>query len=220
MTKRTQKAYDKWAPVYDTDPNPHTLLEHDDVLKLVAAKRNKKILDVACGTGKYTYEFAKKGAQVIGIDFSKQMIEVARIKFPKLEFRHTDIIKKLPFRNRQFDKINCAQALKHIKNLKPTLYEFFRVLRKGGVFIFSVTHPEMDWEDFEMNNNTDFVLSEMSDIYHHRFADYFDAFDYAGFKIDKIVQVPISQKIKHLLKTKSYQKVKGRYEIIIFKLTK
>ncbi|MFH1298422.1 MAG: class I SAM-dependent methyltransferase [Patescibacteria group bacterium] len=220
MTKRNQKAYDKWAPVYDADPNPHILLEHTDVLALVGAKRHEKILDAACGTGKYTHEFAQKGAQVIGIDLSKQMLEVARSKYPKIEFLQADLAIKLPFRNQQFDKINCAQALKHIKKLKPTLKEFFRVLRKGGVLVFSVTHPEMDWEGFEMKDNPDFVLSEQSDIYHHRFANYFDAFDYAGFKIDKIVQVPISQKIKYLLTTKSYQKVKGRYEIIIFKLIK
>lgn len=220
MTKRTQKAYDKLAPVYDTDPNPHILLEHDDVLALVAPKRNEKILDAACGTGKYTIEFAKKGAQVVGIDISEQMLAVARGKYKKIEFHQTNLERKLPFRNQQFEKINCAQALKHIKNLKKALKEFFRVLRKDGVFVFSVTHPEMDWEGYEMKDNPDFILSEQSDIFHHRFADYFGAFDYAGFKIDKIVQVPISQKIKHLLTTKSYQKLKGRYEIIIFKLIK
>lgn len=220
MTKRTQKAYDKWAPAYDTDPNPHILLEHDDVLALVASRRNEKILDAACGTGKYTHEFVKKGAKVIGIDFSKQMLKVARSKYPKVEFYQADLTKKLKFRNQQFDKINCTQALKHIKNLKPTLKEFFRVLRKGGVLVFSVTHPKMDWEGFEKKDNPDFVLSEQSDIYHHKFTDYFDAFDYAKFKINKVVQVPISPKIKHLLTTKSYQKVKGRYEIIIYKLVK
>lgn len=220
MTKRTQKAYDKWAPLYDTDPNPHILLEHDEVLKLVTPKRHEKILDAACGTGKYTIEFHKKGADVIGIDFSKKMLEIAQNKYPAIKFYQADLEKKLSFQNQQFDKINCAQALKHLRNIKPTLKEFFRVLRKGGALVFSVTHPEMDWVDFEMKDNPDFVLSENSDIFHHQFKDYFDAINQAGFKIDKIVQVPISPKIKHLLTAKSYKIVKGRYEVVIFRLIK
>ena len=220
MTKRTQKAYNKWAPAYDIDPNPHILVEHDDVLKLVAPKRHEKILDAGCGTGKYTIEFHKKGTDVIGVDFSKKMLEVARNKYPAIKFYQANLEKKLSFRNQQFDKINCAQALKHLRNIKPTLKEFFRVLRKGGILVFSVTHPEMDWDGFEMKDNPDFVLSENSDIFHHKFKDYFEAINQAGFKMDKIVQVPISHKIKHLLTTKSYKIVKGRYEVIIFRLIK
>ena len=220
MTKRTKIAYNKWAPAYDTDPNPHILLEHDEVVALVAPKKPQLILDAACGTGRYTQEFSKNGARVIGIDFSQKMLRAARRKYPHIEFRRADLTKKLPFRSLQFDKINCAQALKHIRNLKPALKEFSRVLRKGGIFVFSVTHPEMDWEGFEMKDNPDFSLDKQSDIFHHRFKDYFDAFDSSGFKIERIVQLPISQKIKHLLTPKSYSIVKGRYEIVIFKLIK
>ncbi|KKQ27146.1 MAG: hypothetical protein US42_C0014G0043 [Candidatus Magasanikbacteria bacterium GW2011_GWC2_37_14] len=220
MTKRTQKAYDKWAPAYDTDPNPHILLEHDDVLKLMAPKRHEKILDAGCGTGKYSVEFHKKDADIIGIDFSKQMLEVARNKYPAIKFYQADLEKKLSFKNEQFDKINCAQTLKHLRNIQPTLNEFFRVLHKGGTLIFSVTHPEMNWDGFEMKDRPDFVLSENSDIFHHQFKDYFEAINKIGFKIDKIVQVPISTKIRHLLTAKSYKIVKGRYEVIIFRLMK
>jgi len=176
--------------------------------------------DTACGTGKYTIEFHKKGADVIGIDFSKQMLEVARNKYPAIKFYQIDLEKKLSFRNQQFDKVNCAQTLKHLRNIKPTLKEFFRVLRKDGILVFSVTHPEMDWGGFEMKDRPDFVLSENSDIFHHQFKDYFNAINQAGFKIDKIVQVPISTKIRRLLTTKSYKIVKGRYEVVIFRLMK
>lgn len=220
MTRRTQKAYDDWALAYDRDPNPHKVLEYEAVLSLVDAKKNEKILDAACGTGRYTHEFKKVGAEVIGIDFSEQMLKTARDKYPEIKFKKADLREELPFPDRWFDKINCAQTLKHLKELAPTLKEFFRVLRKGGIFVFSVTHPEMDWEGFEMKDRPDFVLSERSDIFQHRFSDYFDAFEETGFKIEKVVQLPISEKIRHLLTPESYQEVKGRYEVIVFKLIK
>lgn len=220
MTKRTKKAYDRWAGAYDTDSNPHILLEHEDVLNLVAPQKNEKILDAACGTGKYTHEFVGKEASVIGIDFSEEMLNIARKKYPRIEFKKVDLIKSLPFSSLQFDKINCAQALEHIRDIKPTFKEFFRILKNGGYFVFSITHPEMDWEGYEKKKGEKIVLSKESDIFHHKFQDYFEAFDYAGFKIDKIVQVPISSKIRHLLTEGSYAKVKGRYEIIIFRLFK
>jgi ubiquinone/menaquinone biosynthesis C-methylase UbiE len=187
---------------------------------VVAVKRDEKILDAACGTGIYSFEFASKGADVIGVDFSEAMLKSARLKYPKLNFKYADLTKKLPFQNNKFDKINCAQALKHIKNLIPPLKEFFRILRKGGSFVFSVTHPEMDWEGYETKIKPAFVLSGQSEIYHHRFADYFDAIDKAGFEINRIVQLAVSEKVRHLLTARSYRTVKGRYEIVIFRLGK
>ncbi len=75
----------------------------------------------------------------------------------------------------------------------------------------------MDWEGFEMKDNPDFILSQKSDIYHHKFADYFDGFEFSGFGIDKIA---ISEKIQPLLTPQSYEIVEGRNQIIIFKLKK
>ncbi len=220
MTYKTKRAYDVWASKYDQDINPHLILEHDDVLKLVNAKQNEKILDAACGTGRYTEVFFKRKARVIGIDFSKKMIEIAQQKNPKIDYRVVGLTKKLPFPNNYFDKINCGQALKHIKKLKFTLKEFHRILTKNGKLIFSVTHPDMDWTDYETRHNVSLDLIAESDIFQHRFCDYFEAFEYAGFKIDVIQQVKINEKIKHILTAKSYRKVKGRYENIIFRLIK
>lgn len=220
MNKRTQTAYDSWAHGYDAHPNPHILLEHDDVLKLVNPGRYEKILDAGCGTGKYASEFYKKGANVTGIDFSRKMLEVAGIKCPGVKFYYGNLERKLKFNSNHFDKINCAQTLKHIFNIGFTLKEFYRILKKGGFLVFSVTHPDMDWDGYEIKIKSNFILSEKSDIFHHKFKDYFKAIDTAGFKINKIVQVPVSHKIKYLLTVKSYSVVKGRYEIVIFKLEK
>jgi len=220
LKSRTERAYDIWAPDYDNHPNPHILLEHDDVLKLVSPKRSDKILDAGCGTGKYTLEFSKKGAEVTGTDFSDKMLEIARKKCPGVKFYRADLQKKLSFRSGWFNKINCAQTLKHIRNINFTLKEFYRVLQRGGIMVFSVTHPDMDWHGYETKSHWNFILGENSDIYHHKFKDYLFAVDNAGFKIDTIKQLPINKKIELLLTPKSYRIVKGRFEIIIFRLNK
>lgn len=217
---RTLKAYKKWAETYDSHPNPHTLVEHTDFIKLTNPRKNEFILDAACGTGKYTKEFHKAGAKVIGLDFCNKMLEIAKEKIPKAEFILHDISKKFPFKASYFDKVTCGQTLKHIRNLKPVFSEFYRILKKGGKLIFSVTHPEINFEGFAMRYRPKFNLAELSEIYHHKFTDYFDAFDYSGFRIDKIKQVPVSNSIKHLLTEKSYRILKGRYEVIIFRLIK
>jgi ubiquinone/menaquinone biosynthesis C-methylase UbiE len=217
---RNEKAYDLWANKYDTDPNPHITLEHDDVLALVNASKGEKILDAACGTGKYALEFSRAGAKVTGVDLSAGMLAVAREKVPNATFLKADLNKKLPCKSSQFDKVNCGQALKHIKRLEFAVSEFARVLKKNGTLTFSVTHPDMDWSDYEGRKEPEFVLSQQSDIFHYRFSHYFAAIEKAGLSIDKIVQVPVSAKIKHLLTPASFRKVKGRYQIVVFHLRK
>lgn len=217
---RTLSAYKKWAKTYDSHPNPHTLVEHKDFISLTDPKKNELILDAACGTGKYSIEFHKKGAKVIGVDFCSEMLEIAKEKKTEIQFFKHNINNKFPCKASTFDKVTCGQTLKHIKDLKPVLAEFYRILKKGGKLIFSVTHPEVNFEGFAMRYRPKFKLAQVSDIFHHKFTDYFDAFEYSGFRIDKIKQVPVNRSIKHLLTDKSYKLLKGRYEVVIFRLIK
>lgn len=222
VRNKTQKTYDRWSLTYDIDSNPHILLEHDEVLRLVHANRNEKILDVACGTGKYTEEFYKKNAIVVGIDFSKKMLEIAKRKNPHILYKLADLRKRLLFPANSFDKVNCAQVLKHLRyrELKFALKEFHRVIKPAGLCIFSVTHPDMDWTGYKMKKTPRVDLPKESEITHHKFSDYLEAIEKAGFSIEEIKQLPIDNKIKHLLTPSSFKKVRGRYEIIIFKLRK
>ncbi len=222
MNRRTRTAYDTWAVTYDSDPNPHIALEHPDVLRLVAARKGKRILDAGCGTGKYTLEFLKAGASVVGIDFSEPMLAVAAQRCPGAEFQTADLERRLPFPDRSFDSVNCAQTLKHLAKLLRPMKEFERVLKPGGVLVFSVTHPEMNWEGYELQdqNRSRFRLTEHADIFHYRFCDYLDAADKAGLTLDNIVQVPVSARIRKYLTPKSYKAVKGRFQIAIFRMRK
>jgi len=219
---RTQNAYDHWSDLYDIDLaiNPHVVLETEDVISLVSPSRGDYILDAACGTGRYCRIFKEKGASVIGIDFSEGMLRVARRNMPDIGFLCGDLANPLPFPDSHFDKVNCAQALKHLVNLQPPISEFRRVLKPHGTLTFSVTHPEIDWTGYEMRNRPSLNLSAESDIYHHRFYNYFEAIEHAGLRLSAFRQVAVDEKIRSLLTAESYQIVQGRYQIAIFQAVK
>lgn len=214
MSERTRNAYDQWAPTYDDSPNPQIVLEFPDVLELLAPTAGETILDAACGTGRYTVVMAERGAAVIGLDFSEEMLTRARRRIPYAEFHLADLTKPLPFPAHSFDAILCAQALKHIPDLGLTMREFARALRPNGRVVFSVTHPAMVWNDYEMREHPGFLVAEHADIIHHKFDDYIAAIENAGLRVAQQVEIPISERIRGLLTERSYPLVAGRTQIL------
>jgi demethylmenaquinone methyltransferase/2-methoxy-6-polyprenyl-1,4-benzoquinol methylase len=91
-------------------------------------------LDVACGSGKLTGELAKiagAGARVVGLDFSPQMLEVARRDHPALEFIEGDAL-NLPFEGASFDAATIAFGLRNLADPVKGLQEMLRVVKPGG----------------------------------------------------------------------------------------
>ena len=217
---RTKRAYEQWAAQYDQDPNPQLVLEFEDVLRVVDPKPGEAILDAACGTGRYTVAFHTRGADVLGVDFSAGMVAQARRKNPALRFVIADLREPLPLVADTFDAVNCAQALKHLPSLRTPVTEFARVLKPGGRLVFSVTHPEMDWNGYELRDQPTFILSRESDIYPYRFADYCDTIAEASLQLEDIYHVPVSEKIAHLLTPESFRTVQGRHQVVIFRAMK
>ena len=220
MPDRTQQAYNRWSYTYDSEGNPQIVMEHDEVLALVDPRRGESILDAACGTGKYTIEFADAGADVVGVDNSQGMLDRAMDKYPQLTFRFADLSERLPFGDASFDKVNCAQALKHLADLSAPLSEFARVLRPSGALVFSVTHPDMLWDDYEIRSRIQVDIRAEADMYQRRFCDYFEALDGAALALDRLVQIAVSERIEHMLTPESYMKVKGRYQVLAIRATK
>ena len=179
MTERTRSSYASWAATYDSDPNPQTALEFAPVLEALAAQPGERVLDAACGTGRYTAALHEHGVEVVGADFSPEMLAIARAKLPDVEFLHADLNEPLPFADASFDAVLCGQVLKHLPSLYGPMREFARVLRDGGRLVFSVTHPDMDWTGYEMKPAELYVMREHAEIFHHRFFDYFDAAEQA-----------------------------------------
>lgn len=131
-------AYALWAAEYP--PVPHNLLmqlEQDAMLTLLPSVAGSRVLDLACGTGRYGALALERGAQqVVGVDNSPAM--VARVAWGRAVVAPCD---RLPLPADSVQVVLCGLALGHLPALEPTLHEIARVLRPGGVALISDFHP-------------------------------------------------------------------------------
>lgn len=96
--------------------------------------KGKRVLDVGCGIGIYSWAFFNESAEVFGIDIDKENIKKARKQAPGVRFL-TSEGENLPFENDFFDIIFLNEVLEHVKDDKKTISECLRVLKPGGKII-------------------------------------------------------------------------------------
>jgi ubiquinone/menaquinone biosynthesis C-methylase UbiE len=113
-----------------------------NLLRLMEIKREETVLDLACGQGFFSREFAKSGAQVIGIDISRELIELAR-KYPlkniKFEVASADDLSFL--KDQSVDAVVSVLAIQNIENVDGVLKECKRILKPNGRLFFVMNHP-------------------------------------------------------------------------------
>ena len=131
------EGYERWAPIYDHTPNPLLACEERYLLPLVLEVRNKRMLDLACGTGRWLEKLAAQGCESgVGVDCSSAMLRVAAEKVGvtgRLALASCD---QLPFRSAIFDLAICSFALGHIRDLESLVFELARVTKpRADVFV-------------------------------------------------------------------------------------
>lgn len=112
-----------------------------NLLRLVPPK-GKRIIDIACGQGFFSLAFAENGANVLGIDISKELIELARKHAPaNLRFEVSSADKIVSAEDNNFDAALIVLALQNIKEMNGTLSEASRVLKNDGTLALVLNHP-------------------------------------------------------------------------------
>lgn len=98
-------------------------------------KKGAKILDVGCGAGTYTQVLSDNGYKVCGIDFSKEMIKIAkkRDNLHRITYQQSNIY-YLPFPDGYFDMVICIGVFQTVQNYKKALTELYRLIKPGGIF--------------------------------------------------------------------------------------
>jgi len=101
-------------------------------------RAGEDILDLGCGTGDLTLLAAEKGCRVVGLDFSEDMLEIARRRRPSLEWIQAEAM-RIPLPDGRFDAVVSAFLLRNLYRsgaLDGTLREARRLLKNGGRLIF------------------------------------------------------------------------------------
>lgn len=103
------------------------------LVDLLAPQAGERILDLGCGTGHLTQQIAERGATVVGIDSSAEMIAQARQNYPKLRFALADAISyRAP---EPFDAVFSNAVLHWIQPPDAAAESIAAALRVGGRFV-------------------------------------------------------------------------------------
>jgi malonyl-CoA O-methyltransferase len=135
----TRTAYQRWAPLYPpVAHNPLMRAEQHAMLLHWPAVAGMRVLDLACGTGRYSRLLAEGGAaEVIALDFCVPML----MQVPSGSKVCASMM-QLPFAADTFDVVISGLALGHADGVYPWMAEVARVLRKGGTLLYSDFHPD------------------------------------------------------------------------------
>ncbi len=110
-----------------------------------------RVLDAGCGVGKPTSLYlAKKGFNVIGVDISSKLVDLARQNVPGANFYQKNIL-ELDFPDNTFDGIICVYTLWHIprEDHSTIIQNFHRMLETNGILVFNTaTHGTDSMSNF------------------------------------------------------------------------
>lgn len=140
------KEYDAW---YETPLGRFVdARETECALSLLPVKMGKNILDVGCGTGRFTLKMSLLGHRMTGIDLSAEMLAIARqkLKYAGLAPRlHEMDITNMDFANESFDGVVSMALFEFIQDSKKALDECFRVVRPGGYIMIGTITRDSTW---------------------------------------------------------------------------
>ncbi len=117
------------------------------MFKLAGNLKNKTILELGCGNGYLSRSFLKHDPKSLTLlDISKYNLEFAKSMFTnnRIKYLEQDATKKWKVENSSVDLIYSNMMLNEVANIKTPMSEAYRVLKRNGKFIFSVTHPSWD----------------------------------------------------------------------------
>jgi ubiquinone/menaquinone biosynthesis methyltransferase len=104
------------------------------VAELAAARPGMRALDLACGTGDIAFTLAARGADVVGLDITHRMLQLARAKGRAAQFVTGDML-ALPFGDEAFDLVTTGYGLRNVPDIPRAIAEMQRVLKPGGILL-------------------------------------------------------------------------------------
>ncbi|MGH7997895.1 MAG: bifunctional demethylmenaquinone methyltransferase/2-methoxy-6-polyprenyl-1,4-benzoquinol methylase UbiE [Brasilonema sp.] len=144
MSSEIRAIFNRIAPVYDQLNDWFSLGQHriwkEMTVKWSAAKPGDTTLDLCCGSGDLSFRLARRigrTGQVYGVDFSPQLLEIARERsqsqYPQhsIDWVEADVL-DLPFEDNRFDAATMGYGLRNVTDIPRSLKELHRVLKTGA----------------------------------------------------------------------------------------
>ena len=231
-----------WDIQVGEDGDSNRILNSDPVLWSFAGDvSGSTVLDAGCGTGYLSRKLHARGAKVIGIDFSEEMIRIARSKLAAIDFRVDSCSELKTVQDESVDLIVANYVLMDTPDLMGTMRAFFRVLRSGGSVVVVFSHPcfpagratvaddgavsyRWPFPYFQQQKCIDPPWGHFTSefIWYHRpLSDYWRAFVGAGFEVVDFAEPRITPERYHLAKTpKHLETSKSRPYSVAFRLKK
>ena len=210
---------------------------------LLGEVRGKRILDAGCGEGYLSRLLARRGANVLGIDYARKMLEIAGKRTPTemaVEYRHGNFEDLSFLDDASFDIIVSNMALQDLCDYESAIKEAHRLLAPDGRFVFSISHPcfdtsESGWvrddEGRKLHWKVDKYFCEGAYredwpgfvwdgqvVFHRTLTSYFQAILKTGFSIEAVVEPKPAEEM-----LKKYPAFKDDFRMchfIVFKLRK
>ena len=135
QARRSYNIMSRWYDLFTGVEKRYT----DIGIEMLSVQPGESILEIGCGTGHALVEFANRGAQIVALDISEGMINIARKRIQdKIQKRSVELCQgdglSLPFPDRQFNVVFLAFTLElfDTPEIPAVLSECLRVLKSGG----------------------------------------------------------------------------------------
>ncbi|AIM15445.1 MULTISPECIES: demethylmenaquinone methyltransferase [Neobacillus] len=153
--QRVHHVFEKISDNYDKMNSVISFQQHirwrKDTMKRMNVQSGAKALDVCCGTADWTIALAEAvgpNGEVIGLDFSKNMLKVGNEKVRRLGLKQVKLIHgnamELPFPDNSFDYVTIGFGLRNVPDYLQVLKEMYRVVKPGGIAVcLETSQPTM-----------------------------------------------------------------------------
>lgn len=144
------------------------------IRKYLLKRKNRKLVDVGCGSG-LMLEVLKKYGEPFGVDLSEEALKFCRQR--GLNNVYKADVTSLPFKKDQVDLVIALDLIEHVVDDVAAFKEFNRVLRSGGIIIISVPAFKFLWSywDEMLGHQKRYTTGSLS-----------KAITEAGFKVEKV----------------------------------
>lgn len=169
------------------------------IIDILGSSSAKSVLDLGCGNGALSYYVSNKGFDVVGCDFSKTGIDLAKKQFPSMSFFQQDVINELsPEHVGNYDAVISVEVIEHLLLPRKLMANAIAALKPGGVFVLTTPFHGY-WKNIALalSNKFDEHWHPLRDFGHIKFFSrktitaLFEEFGFQNIQFKPVGRIPI-----------------------------